>query len=96
MANVTVTLSVAGNVTAHADFLGHAPSSLAASPASAADPVFGFANSSQPTLTVTLDGSSLYDVQVRFSNAAPIEFHGFNPGSGGDLLALLAAQGYTP
>lgn len=47
------------------------------------------------TLSVTLDNRYKWDVDLQLENAAPIVFSGFNPGSGGDLLTLLAAQGWT-
>jgi len=47
------------------------------------------------TLSVQLDNSYLWDISLHFENAPPIDFDGFVPGSGGDLLTLLTAQGWV-
>ena len=36
----------------------------------------------------------LWDVSVTFRNAPPVVFEGLDVGDGGDLLTLLAAQGW--
>lgn len=46
------------------------------------------------TLTMTLDNGFAWNVALDFRNAPPVYFEGFQPGSGGDLLTLLAAQGW--
>lgn len=43
-----------------------------------------------------MDNSFAWDLRLDFRNASPIEFYGFLPGSGGDMLELLTAQGWTP
>ena len=45
-------------------------------------------------LTLTLDNAYIWDVYMRFQGASPIIFSTFAPGSGGDLLTLLNAQGW--
>jgi hypothetical protein len=47
-------------------------------------------------LSVELDSNYLWDVYLTFRGAAPVTFEGFNPEAGGDLLTLLAAQGWEP
>lgn len=47
------------------------------------------------TLTLALDSSYHWNVALTFRNAPPVYFDGFQPGSGGDLLTLLAAQGWV-
>jgi hypothetical protein len=47
-------------------------------------------------LVLELDNSYLWNVDLRFLNAPPILFDGFAPGTGGDLLVLLTAQGWVP
>lgn len=42
-----------------------------------------------------LDNAYIWDVYLTFQGAPPIIFPTFNPGSGGDLLTLLAAQGWV-
>jgi hypothetical protein len=49
-----------------------------------------------PMLSVELDPAYTWDIDIRFRNAPPVIFEGFNPGSGGDLLTLLSAQGWIP
>lgn len=52
-------------------------------------------NGSPTVLSLQLDNSFLYDVRIESRNAPPIFFDGFNPETGGDLLELLAAQGWV-
>lgn len=47
------------------------------------------------TVTLALDNGYMWDVRVDFQNSLPVRWLGFNPGSGGDLFTLLAAQGWT-
>lgn len=47
------------------------------------------------SLSVDLDDTTTWDVVLSFRNAPPIVFEGFEPGAGGDLLALLATQGWV-
>ncbi len=49
-----------------------------------------------PEITFVLDADFKWDIHLEFRGAAPIDFFGFQPGAGGDLLEMLAAQGYTP
>jgi hypothetical protein len=50
---------------------------------------------SSATLTVQLDNSYTWDVNLEFRDAPPVYFDGFEPGNGGDLLTLLTAQGWV-
>jgi hypothetical protein len=50
---------------------------------------------SASTLTVVLDSSYSWDVELTFPNAPPVIFSGFHPGNG-DLLTQLSAQGWVP
>jgi hypothetical protein len=47
------------------------------------------------TLSVALDAAYAWDVDLTFKNAPPVTFQGFQPGTGGDLLELLTAQGWV-
>lgn len=48
------------------------------------------------SITWQLDSAYAWDVTLEMRNAPPVVFSGFEPGSGGDLLTLLAAQGWAP
>lgn len=47
------------------------------------------------TLTLTLDDSTTWDVDMSFLGAEPIRFSGLNVAGGGDLFVLLNAQGWA-
>lgn len=48
------------------------------------------------TVTFNLDDSTLWDVNLSFRGAPPVEFKGLNVSGGGDLFELLNAQGWQP
>ncbi len=58
--------------------------------------LFPDANGNPAAMSVQLDPAYLWEVRLAFRNAPPIRFDGFVPGSGGDLITLLTAQGWTP
>lgn len=94
MALVTVTMPL--DLTCHYWFWPQAV--LSPSGAGAQAPSFqeGFLYDGVTPLSVQLDNGYLWDVQLQFRNAEPVNFQGFQPGSGGELLTLLTAQGWTP
>lgn len=102
MTAVTVSTELNGNVTAHWTFSPIATEDTSTGTGiSVPGIVRGWANSEGDgtiianTLSVSLDNAYLWDVDINLRNAPPIRFYGFNPGSGGDLLELLSAQGWT-
>lgn len=58
--------------------------------------IYESADNTPVVLTLQLDNAYLWDVNMTFAGAAPIVFGTFAPGSGGDLLTLLSAQGWVP
>jgi len=47
------------------------------------------------TLSLDLDDSTTWDIRFEFRNAPPIFFDGLDVTGGGDLFALLSAQGWS-
>lgn len=93
MALVTITMTV--GATCDYLFLPQASESLTGSGVSSPEAVSGYLFLGAP-LSVQLDASYKWDVSLSFRNASPLSFQGFQPGAGGDLLTLMAAQGYSP
>jgi len=98
MAVVSVTLTV--QATCHYWVSPQASVSLTGGGISLPDIVSGQviepADETASQLVLELDNSYLWNVDLRFLNAAPVVFDGFAPGTGGDLLTLLTAQGWSP
>lgn len=88
----TITLTV--NAQCNADFIAQAREDITGLGVSIAAPIIGMLVTDN--LSVDLDSNYVWDVYLRFRGAAPITFTGFNPGVGGDLLELMAAQGWAP
>lgn len=97
MASVNVTMTV--RTTVHYDFTAQALESTSGQGILVPSPVFGWlgtdALGNPQVLTVALDNSYSWTVNIRAKGAPPVYFEGFQPGSGGDLLTLLAAQGWV-
>lgn len=93
MATVEVTLTLA--VTCHYWFMPQAHFDLTTGAGiTMPDPIHGFLTDGQG-LDVQMDPAFRWDLSLRFRNADPIYFEGFQPGVGGDLLELLTAQGWV-
>lgn len=88
----TITLTVTAQC--HADFIPQGREDITGLGVAVADSIIGMVVTD--TLSVDLDSGYLWDVCLRFRGASPIVFAGFNPEAGGDLLTLLAAQGWLP
>lgn len=100
MAVVTVTLALSG-VTAHYVFTPNANEDLTGGTGVTAPSIIrGWANPDansdliNTSVSVDLDDSYLWDVNISFRNAPPIVFQGFTPAAG-DLLAQLTSQGWV-
>lgn len=96
MAVVTVTSTIAA--TCHYWLTPKAVEDTTGKGISVGDIVHGWvsqnADGTPATLSLQLDNAYMWDVLMDFRGAPPIVFSGFNPGSGGDFLTLLAAQGW--
>jgi len=94
-----VTVSATLGVTCHYWFSPQAVESPSGSGITAPGIVHGYVTpetaGTTATLSVELDNAYAWDVRLSLENAPPVEFEGFQPGSGGDLLTLLAAQGWV-
>ena len=97
MTTVAVTMTV--GVTTRYWMAPVADQSTTGSGVTAPDIVQGYiypADGATSQMSVQLDPGYDWDVRVSFRNAPPVYFDGFAPGSGGDLLELLTAQGWVP
>lgn len=96
MATVTITSSVTSSC--HFWFTPKAIQSGTGDGVTVPPIEYGFlfpTDGTDPELSVDLDPAYVWDIDIRFRNAPPIIFDGFEPGSGGDLLTLLSAQGWV-
>lgn len=103
MTTVNITAALSG-VTAHYVFTPQAIEDITSDTGiTAPDIIRGWANPEASnsggipqSINVALDNAYTWDVDISFRNAPPIVFSGFSPGDGGDLLTLLAEQGWQP
>ena len=96
MATVTVISTIAA--TCHYWFSPQAKEDTSGAGVTVPNIVYGWvaqnSDGTPATLSLDLDDSYTWGVEMRFRNAPPVIFEGFQP-SDGDLLTQLSAQGWV-